>query len=159
MRGEEFVTRKITKHFASLLTKKTDKPLELGNLDSKRDWGFAGDYVEAMWLMMQQDKPDTYVVATGETHSIREFIEETGKICGFNIEWQGEKEQEEGIDRRTGKIIVKVNPRFYRPAEVDLLVGSHKKAREILGWKPRTNYKELCGMMVQSDIEKAIKRD
>jgi GDPmannose 4,6-dehydratase len=136
------------------VTKKTDKPLELGNLDSRRDWGFAGDYVEIMWLMLQQDKPDTYVVATGETHSIREFVEETGKVCGFNIEWRGEKEQETGIDQYTGSIIVKVNPRFYRPAEVDLLVGNSEKARNILGWTPQTNYKELCEMMMQSDIEK-----
>ncbi len=110
MRGKEFVTRKITSHFAEMVTGKTDKPLELGNLNAKRDWGFAGDYVEAMWLMLQQEKADYYVVATGETHPIRDFVTEAGKVAGFDIEWQGENENEIGIDRKTCKSFVKVNP-------------------------------------------------
>jgi GDPmannose 4,6-dehydratase len=152
MRGEEFVTRKITKHFARLLAGETTDPVELGNLSAKRDWGFAGDYVEMMWLMLQQDKPDTYVIATGETHSIREFVEEAGKVCGFDIEWHGKDETETGIDRKTGKTIVKVNPKFYRPAEVELLIGDPSKAEKQLGWERRTDYKGLCRMMMEADI-------
>jgi GDPmannose 4,6-dehydratase len=154
MRGKEFVTRKITDHFAGIYCGMTDKPVELGNLDSKRDWGFAGDYVEMMWLMLQQDTPDTYVIATGETHSIREFVEETGKICGFDIEWSGKGEDETGIDKKTKKVIVKVNPAFYRPAEVDILLGNSQKAKTKLGWKPKTDFKELCKMMIIEDIRR-----
>lgn len=157
MRGKEFVTRKITHHFARLATGQTMEPLELGNLNAKRDWGFAGDYVEMMWLMLQQDKPDTYIIATGETHPIRDFVEEAGKTCGFDIEWQGSGTDEIGVDRKTGKTLVRVNPRFYRPAEVELLIGSPKKAEEELGWKPKTSYRELCRMMMQSDLDRAKK--
>jgi GDPmannose 4,6-dehydratase len=157
MRGREFVTRKITSHFADMVTGKIDGPLELGNLDSKRDWGFAGDYVEMMWKMLQYDHPDTYVIATGETHSIREFVEEAGSYCGFNLVWKGEKENETGIDKRTGKIIVKVNAKYYRPSEVDLLVGNPEKAKRILGWTKRIDYKELCKMMIEADIERSKK--
>jgi GDPmannose 4,6-dehydratase len=155
MRGREFVTRKITSHLADMVTGKTDSPLELGNLDSKRDWGFAGDYVEMMWKMLQHDQPDTYVIATGETHSIREFVEEAGSFCGFDLEWKGEKENEIGIDKKTGKIIVKVNAKYYRPAEVDLLVGNPEKAKKILGWTKKIDYKELCKMMIKADIERS----
>ncbi|MBR7158497.1 MAG: GDP-mannose 4,6-dehydratase [Alphaproteobacteria bacterium] len=155
MRGKEFVTRKITSHFARMVTGQTEAPLELGNLNAKRDWGFAGDYVEMMWLMLQQDKPDTYVVATGETHAIREFVEEAGKCCGFDIEWQGENENEKGIDKKTGKVIVQVNPKFYRPAEVELLIGNPAKAEAKLGWKRKVDYKALCKMMMDKDIERA----
>jgi GDPmannose 4,6-dehydratase len=154
MRGKEFVTRKITSHFANIIVNKTDSVLELGNLDSKRDWGFAGEYVEIMWKMLQRDTPDTYVIATGETHTIRDFVEEAGKICEFNIDWQGKGEQEIGVDKKTGKIIIKVNPKYYRPAEVDLLVGNPEKARKVLGWDPQINYKELCQMMMKADIER-----
>ncbi|MDR1167964.1 MAG: GDP-mannose 4,6-dehydratase [Heliobacteriaceae bacterium] len=152
MRGDEFVTRKITKHFARMLADETNLPVELGNLNAKRDWGFAGDYVEMMWLMLQQDKPDTYVIATGETHSIREFCEEAGKVCGWDIEWSGENENETGIDRKTGKMLVKVNPLFYRPAEVEILIGDPSKAEKELGWQRKTDYKGLCRMMTEADI-------
>ncbi len=155
MRGKEFVTRKITSHFAQMVTGQTDKPLELGNLNSKRDWGFAGDYVEAMWLMLQQPKSDYYVVATGETHMIREFVEEAGKVCGFDIEWQGKEDQEKGIDRKTGKTVVQVNPKFYRPAEVELLLGDPTKAERVLGWKRKVDYKGLCKMMMETDLKRA----
>jgi GDPmannose 4,6-dehydratase len=104
--------------------------LELGNLNVKRDWGFAGDYVEMMWKMLQHDRPDTYIIATGETHTIREFVEETGKICGFTIQWNGTNENEVGIDEKTGRIIVRVNSQFYRPAEVELLIGNPEKAKK-----------------------------
>ena len=155
MRGKEFVTRKITSHFAEMVTGKTDKPLELGNLNAKRDWGFAGDYVEAMWLMLQQEKADYYVVATGETHPIRDFVTEAGKVAGFDIEWQGENENEIGIDRKTGKTVVKVNPKFFRPAEVDLLLGNPEKAEKVLGWHRKVSYADLCRMMMEKDIERA----
>lgn len=154
MRGKEFVTRKITAHLAQMVTGKTDKPLELGNLSAKRDWGFAGDYVEMMWLMLQQEKADTYVVATGETHSIREFVEEARKVCGYDIEWKGEGVDEIGVDKNSGKTIVKVNPKFYRPAEVELLIGDPSKAEKILGWHRKVDYKGLCRMMMEKDIER-----
>jgi len=155
MRGKEFVTRKITDHFARLVTGQTDKPLELGNLNAKRDWGFAGDYVEAMWLMLQQKTSDTYVVSTGETHMIREFVQEAGRVCGFDIEWKGKDEKETGVDKKTGKTVVKVNPQFYRPAEVELLLGSPAKAEKVLGWKRKVDYKGLCKMMMEKDLERA----
>ncbi|MBE6444391.1 MAG: GDP-mannose 4,6-dehydratase [Alphaproteobacteria bacterium] len=156
MRGKEFVTRKITSHFAEMVTGLTDKPLELGNLNAKRDWGFAGDYVKMMWLMLQQDKPDTYVIATGETHPIRDFVEEAGKICGYDIKWEGKEENEVGIDKKTGKIVVKVNPKFYRPAEVELLIGNPEKAEKQLGWKREVNYKSLCRMMMEADLKRVL---
>lgn len=155
MRGKEFVTRKITAHFAEMVTGKIDKPLELGNLDAKRDWGFAGDYVEAMWLMLQQDKADYYVVATGETHSIRDFVTEAGKVIGFDIEWKGKGENEIGVDKKSGKVVVKVNPKFFRPAEVDLLLGSPEKAEKVLGWHRKLDYVGLCRLMMEKDIERA----
>ncbi len=155
MRGKEFVTRKITSHFAEMYLGKTDKPVELGNLNSKRDWGFAGDYVKMMWLMLQQDHGDTYVIATNETHSIREFVEEVAKVCGWDIEWKGEGVDEIGVDKKTGKVLVKVNPKFYRPAEVELLIGNPEKAEKVLGWKRDVDYKTLCKMMMEKDIERA----
>ena len=155
MRGKEFVTRKITSHFARLATGQTQAPLELGNLNAKRDWGFAGDYVEAMWLMLQQSAGDTYVVATGQTHTIREFATLAGKVCGFNIVWRGQDEQEEGIDKNTGQMIVKVDPKFYRPAEVELLLGDPSKAQRVLGWKRRVDYKGLCELMMRADLRRA----
>lgn len=154
MRGKEFVTRKITSHFADILAGNTDKPLELGNMNAKRDWGFAGDYVKAMWLMLQQEKPDTYVVATGETHSIREFVEEAGKVCNFDITWSGIGVDEVGTDKKTGRVLVRVNPKFYRPAEVDVLLGNPAKAERVLGWKRECDYKNLCKMMMEKDIER-----
>jgi GDPmannose 4,6-dehydratase len=154
MRGEEFVTRKISLHFAKLYLNLTNEPVQLGNLDSKRDWGFAGDYVEMMWKMLQYNEPDTYVIATGETHSIRDFVQEAGMHCGFDIEWKGEKEEEIGIDKNSGKIIVKVNKKFYRPAEVELLLGNADKAKKVLEWTAKTGFKDLCKMMVEKDIER-----
>jgi GDPmannose 4,6-dehydratase len=157
MRGKEFVTRKITAHFAELLTGKTTEPLELGNLDAKRDWGYSGDYVEMMWKMLQHDKPDVYVIATGETHSIREFVEEAGKHCGYELHWEGIGETEVGKDKKTGKVIVRVNPQFYRPAEVDVLIGNPEKAKKQLNWNAKVDFKSLCHMMMRSDIERAEK--
>lgn len=154
MRGKEFVTRKITDHLAKLKLNIVQKPLELGNLNAKRDWGHALDYVEGMWLMLQQDKPDTYVLSTGETHPIRDFVQEAARVCGFDIIWQGDGMDEIGIDRNTNKTIVKVNPKFFRPAEVELLVGDPSKAQEILGWKRKISYKELCRLMVEEDIKR-----
>lgn len=158
MRGKEFVTRKITDHFARLFLGLTNEPLELGNLDAKRDWGYAGDYVEGMWLMLQQDKPDTYVLATGETNPIRNFATLAGKYAGFDIEWNGVGVNEVGIDRKTGKTVVKVNPKFFRPAEVELLIGNPSKAEKILGWKRKISYENLCKMMVEKDIERYQKK-
>ena len=154
MRGKEFVTRKITDHLAKLKLNLVQKPLELGNLNAKRDWGHALDYVEGMWLMLQQEKPDTYVLSTGETHPIRDFVQEAARACGFDIIWQGDGMDEIGIDRNTNKTIVKVNPKFFRPAEVELLVGDPSKAQEILGWKRKISYKELCRLMVEEDIKR-----
>jgi GDPmannose 4,6-dehydratase len=155
MRGKEFVTRKITSHFAELFTGKSTAPLELGNLDAKRDWGFSGHSVEMRWKMMQHDKPDVYVIATGEPHTLREFVEEAGKYCGYELNWEGSNENEVGIDKKTGTTIIKVNPKFYRPAEVELLIGNPEKARKELGWKAKVDFKSLCKMMMLADIERA----
>ena len=127
-------------------------------MDSKRDWGFAGDYVEAMWLMLQQEKPDTYVVSTGETHPIRDFVQLSGKYASCDIEWKGEGVNETGIDKKTGKTVVKVNPKFFRPAEVELLIGDPSKAQKVLGWKRKVSYEGLCQMMVEKDIERYKKQ-
>ncbi|OGH70088.1 MAG: GDP-mannose 4,6-dehydratase [Candidatus Magasanikbacteria bacterium RIFCSPHIGHO2_01_FULL_47_8] len=136
-RGENFVTRKITKGIADILSKKTDK-ISLGNLDARRDWGYAKDYVEAMWLMLQQDRPDDYVIATGETHSVKEFAEEAFKVAG--LDWE--------------KYVV-VDKKYFRPAEVDLLIGDASKAKQVLGWTPKTGFKELAKMMVKADCAEA----
>ncbi len=154
MRGKEFVTRKITYHLAKMYLGITDEPLELGNLNAKRDWGYAGDYIKMMWLMLQQEKADTYVIATGETHTIREFVNEVCSNIGYDIVWEGENENEIGKDKNTGKILVKVNPKFYRPAEVELLLGDPSKAEKVLGWKRNVNYKQLAKMMIESDIDR-----
>lgn len=152
LRGEEFVTRKITKHLAEIHYGKRDV-LELGNIDSTRDWGFAGDYVEGMYLMLQQQKPDDYVLATGETTSIRDFLMMAAKQIGFDIEWKGKNENETGTDRKTGKTIIRINPIHYRPAEVDVLLGDSSKAQKVLGWKPKTNLEKLANMMVEADMK------
>lgn len=152
-RGEEFVTRKITKSVARIMNG-IQNHLELGNLDSLRDWGYAKDYVEAMWLMLQQDTPDDFVIATGEQHSVREFVDETFKYYGVNIIWQGKGVDEVGIDSSTGEILVKVNPKFFRPTEVDNLCGDASKANRILKWKPKISFKELVKIMAESDKEK-----
>lgn len=152
LRGETFVTRKITIAVAKIKKGLQDK-LYLGNLNAKRDWGFAGDYVEAMWLMLQQDKPDDYVVATGETHSVREFTELAFREAGIDIEWEGEGVNEIGRDSDSGKVLVEVDPMFYRPTEVDLLIGDPSKAREKLGWKTKVSFEELVRMMVKNDMK------
>ncbi|MEK7514325.1 MAG: GDP-mannose 4,6-dehydratase [Patescibacteria group bacterium] len=155
-RGETFVTRKITLGLARIKMGLVDKIL-LGNLNAKRDWGHAKDYVEGMWRMLQQKEPDDYVLATGEVHTVREFAEEAGKELGFDIVWKGEGLKEKGIDRKTGKTLIEINPKYFRPAEVDLLVGDASKARKKLGWKPRVTFKELVHAMAESDLEVAKK--
>lgn len=155
IRGETFVTRKITMA-ATKIRQGMQEKLYLGNLDAKRDWGFAGDYVEAMWLMLQQEKPDDYVIATGETHSVREFVELAFKECGFKIEWQGKGLNEVGVDTSSGKVLIEIDPRYYRPTEVDILIGNPNKAREKLGWKPRVKFERLVEMMIKEDLTKSI---
>ncbi|MCQ2022239.1 GDP-mannose 4,6-dehydratase [Clostridium butyricum] len=155
-RGETFVTRKITRAVASIIAGKQEK-LSLGNLDAKRDWGFAGDYVEGMWLMLQQEKPDDYVLATNETHTVREFVELAFKEVGIEIEWNGKGVGEKGIDKYTRKILVDVNSRYFRPAEVDLLHGNCSKAEKELGWTRKVDFKELIAMMVDSDMKDIAK--
>lgn len=150
-RGPEFVTRKISKAVARIKLGKQDL-LELGNLDSKRDWGYAGDYVEGMWRMLQQDKPGDFVLATGETHTIREFVELAFAEIGTTIEWQGSDVDEVGVDKATGKTLVKINPEFFRPAEVDILLGNPAKAEEVLGWKRKVDFPGLVKLMVEYDL-------
>jgi len=150
-RGPEFVTRKISKAVARIKLGKQDG-LELGNLDSKRDWGYAGDYVEGMWRILQQDKPGDYVLATGETHTIREFVELAFKEIGVDIKWQGTDVKEVGVDAVTGKTLVKVNPEFFRPAEVDILLGDPTRAETELGWKREVDFPGLVKLMVEYDL-------
>ena len=149
-RGKEFVTRKITNSIAKIKLGLQEE-FSLGNLDAKRDWGFAGDYVEAMWLMLQKDKPGDYVIGSGENHSVREFVEETFKAVDMSIEWEGEGLNEVG--KYNGKIVVKINPKFFRPAEVNELLSNPTKAKQELGWQPKTSFKELVKMMVESDLK------
>ena len=156
LRGEEFVTRKITKGLCNIRLGIKDV-LELGNLEAKRDWGFAGDYVEGMWSMLQQEKADDYVLATGENHSIREFIDITSNKLGFNLIWEGTGVNTVGIDTKTKKTIIKINPEFYRPAEVDMLCGDATKAHSILGWKQKTSFMELVEMMTEADLNRCKK--
>jgi GDPmannose 4,6-dehydratase len=156
IRGETFVTRKITMA-ATKIKYGLEEKLYLGNLDAKRDWGFAKDYVEAMWLMLQQEKPEDFVIATGETHSVREFTELTFKELGIDIVWQGKDAEEVGMDASTGKIIVEIDPRYYRPTEVDILIGDPSKAREKLGWQPKVKLEKLIELMVESDEEEVLK--
>lgn len=153
LRGLEFVTRKITYGLARIKYGLQDK-LVLGNLDAKRDWGYAKEYVEAMYLMLQQNEPDDYVIATGETHTVREFVEKASQIAGFYIEWEGEGINTKGIDRKTGKVIVEVSPEFYRPAEVDILIGNPQKAKQKLGWEPKTRFEDLIYIMMEADLKR-----
>lgn len=153
LRGREFVTRKITDSIAKIKLGKLDV-LELGNLDAKRDWGYAKDYVEGMWRMLQADRPDTYVLATNRTETVRDFVTMACKAADINIVWKGANEQERGIDSATGKTIVAINPKFYRPAEVELLIGNPEKAKRELGWEPKTTLEELCRMMVEADLRR-----
>ena len=150
LRGREFVTRKITDSVAKISLGKLDV-LELGNIDAKRDWGFAKEYVEGMYRMLQADEPDTFVLATNRTETVRDFVSMTFRAIGTDIEWRGEGEKEEGLDASNGKVLVRVNPEFYRPAEVDLLIGDASKAKEKLGWTPKTTLEELCKLMLESD--------
>jgi len=150
-RGETFVTRKITRSVAKIALGQMDY-FELGNMDAKRDWGHAKDYVKAMWLMLQNEKPDDFVVSTGETHSVREFVEIAFHHVNKKIRWEGEGENEVGIEEGTNIVRVKVNPRYYRPTEVELLLGDSSKARKVLGWKPSVNFLELVSDMMESDL-------
>jgi GDPmannose 4,6-dehydratase len=154
LRGREFVTRKITRSLA--LIRHDELPvLELGNLDAERDWGFAGDYVAGMWLMLQQKEAQDFVLATGEMHSVRTFIEIAARHLGFDIEWSGTGSEEIGRDRKSGRMIVRINPALYRPTEVDRLIGNPKKAEEVLGWRRSVGFEELVTMMVEADDKRA----
>ncbi|HLP75014.1 MAG TPA: GDP-mannose 4,6-dehydratase [Bacteroidales bacterium] len=156
-RGKTFVTRKITVAASKIMTGQQEK-IYLGNLDSKRDWGYAPEYVEGMWRILQADAPDDYVLATNETHSIREFVEETFRVLGEEIVWKGHGVDEKGILKSSGKEVVAIDPRYFRPTEVDLLIGDPSKARHKLGWKPKVTFKELVKLMVKADFEKAKRR-
>lgn len=150
-RGMEFVTRKITRSVARI-SAGSDEALELGNLSAKRDWGHAKDYVYAMWLMLQQEEPDDYVISTGETRSVRDFAHQAFLAAGIELDWQGEGLAEQGVDRATGRVLVKVNPEFFRPADVEILLGDSAKAREKLGWRRQISFEELVRRMVDNDI-------
>lgn len=149
-RGGTFVTKKIIDAFAAIKAG-TQETLFLGNLNAKRDWGYAKDYVEAMWLMLQQDTPDDFVIATGETHSVREFVEEAAPYFGFEIVWKGEGVKEKGVDKKTGKTLVSIDERYVRPAEVDVLLGDPTKAKAMLGWQPKVTFKELVKIMAEAE--------
>jgi GDPmannose 4,6-dehydratase len=153
LRGREFVTRKITDSVAKIKLGKLEV-LELGNLDAKRDWGFAKEYVEGMWRMLQADEPDTFVLATNRTETVRDFVSMAFKAAGIEIRFEGRDENEIGIDAATGKTLVRINPKFYRPAEVELLIGDPAHARKTLGWEPKTTLEELCKMMVEADLRR-----
>lgn len=153
LRGREFVTRKITDSVAKIQLGKLDV-LELGNMDAKRDWGFAKEYVEGMWRMLQADEPDTYVLATNRTETVRDFVRMAFKAVDIRIDFKGKAEDEIGVDVRSGKALVRVNPKFYRPAEVDLLIGNPAKAKDKLGWEPCTTLEQLCQMMVEADLRR-----
>lgn len=153
LRGKEFVTRKITDAVARIKLNK-QQFLELGNLDAKRDWGFAAEYVEGMWRMLQAEQPDTYVLATNRTETVRSFVEMAFKAVDIGVEWSGSAENEIGKNSQTGEVIVKINPKFYRPAEVDLLIGDYTHAKNKLGWEPKTTLEQLCKMMVDADLRR-----
>ena len=152
-RGETFVTRKITMAAVKIKLGLHDK-LYLGNLNAKRDWGYAPEYCEGMWMMLQQDKPDDYVMATNETHTVREFTEIAFEHIGINIEWDGEGIYEKGIGIATGKVLVEVDPKYFRPTEVEILIGDYSKAKKELGWEPKVKFEELVKIMVKADFEK-----
>ncbi|QLH62984.1 GDP-mannose 4,6-dehydratase [Serratia symbiotica] len=153
LRGREFVTRKITDSVAKIKLGQL-AVLELGNMDAKRDWGFAKEYVEGMWRMLQAEQPDTFVLATNRSETVRDFVSMAFKAAGMTLRFEGKEEQEVGIDVATGKTRVRVNAKFYRPAEVELLIGNPERAKEILGWQPKTNLEQLCQMMVEQDIRR-----
>ncbi len=151
-RGENFVTRKITYSLARIKAGRQDV-LKLGNIDAQRDWGFAKEYIEVMWKMLQNEQADDYVIATGETHTVREFIEKASAIAGFDIEWEGKGVEEKGRDKKSGNIIVEIDPKFYRPEEKTILCGDASKAKRVLGWKPKTTFGQLVEMMMKADLE------
>lgn len=151
-RGETFVTRKITRGLARIKLGK-DKKLYLGNLDAKRDWGYAKDFVEGMWLMLQQKEPDDYLLATNETHTVREFAEKTAKCLDIDLIWKGKGVNEKGLDKKTGKTIIEIDPKYFRPAEVDILMGDYSKAKKQLGWEPKVRFNELVEIMAKADYE------
>lgn len=151
-RGNTFVSKKITRELAKIKLGLSDK-LYLGNLEAKRDWGYAKDYVYGMYLMMQAEKPDDYILATNETHSVREFVELSCKHLGINLKWQGQGIEEKGIDQDTNKVIIEISPRYFRPAEVDLLIGDFSKAKKELGWEPQVKFEELVKIMLEADLE------
>ncbi|WP_140727021.1 GDP-mannose 4,6-dehydratase [Pseudomonas sp. Hp2] len=153
LRGREFVTRKITDSVAKIKLGQLDV-LELGNLDAKRDWGFAKEYVEGMWRMLQADQPDTFVLATNRTETVRDFVSMAFKGAGIDVEFKGKDLDEVAIDTASGKTVMRINPKFHRPAEVDLLIGNPEKAQRILGWKPQTTLEQLCQMMVEADLKR-----
>lgn len=149
-RGETFVTRKITRGL-SRIKKGKDEKIFLGNLDTKRDWGYAPDYVEAMWMILQHSQPDDFVIATGETHTVREFAEEAARLLGFDLVWKGRGLDEKGFDSKTGRVIIEIDPNYCRPTEVDILIGDASKARLTLGWKPKVKFKQLIKIMVENE--------
>ena len=153
LRGREFVTRKISDSVAKIKLGQLDV-LELGNMDAKRDWGFAKEYVEGMWRMLQADEPDTFVLATNRTETVRDFVRMAFKATGVDLQFKGQDENEIGVDVASGKTVVKVNPKFHRPAEVDLLIGNPEKAKQKLGWEPKTTLEQLCAMMVEADLRR-----
>jgi len=153
LRGREFVTRKITDSVAKIKLGQLDV-LELGNIDAKRDWGFAKEYVEGMWRMLQADEPGVFVLATNRTETVRDFVTLAFKAVDVELQWEGSGEQEQATDAATGKVVVRVNPKFYRPAEVDLLIGDPQKAKDVLGWEPKTTLEQLCRMMVDADLRR-----
>jgi len=150
-RGKRFVTRKITRAIASIKANLQDK-LFLGNLDAKRDWGFAPEYVEAMWLILNQHGPDDFVIATGETHTIREFAEEAFNYVGYDIEWIGKGIEEKGVDKKSGKVLIEIDPRYFRPTETEILLGDASKVKNKLGWEPKVRFEELVKIMIDADL-------
>jgi GDPmannose 4,6-dehydratase len=156
-RGETFVTRKITLAAARIKLGLQEK-LTIGNLNAKRDWGYAPEYCEGMWRMLQQEKPDDFILATGETHSVKEFIDTVFTELEMDLEWKGEEEQQVGITKKNGKTLIEVDPRYYRPTEVELLIGNPAKAKEKLGWAPKTTFRDLAKMMAKADYEKVKRR-
>jgi len=156
-RGKTFVTRKITKILSEISVGLSDV-LKLGNMNAKRDWGYAKEYVEGMWLMLQQDKPDDFVLATGKTYTVREFVERAARHIGMEIVWEGEDIDEKGYDRKTGRLVVEVDPKYFRPAEVELLIGDATKAKEKLGWEAKVDLDELVEIMMKHDIKQAQKK-
>jgi len=156
LRGSEFVTRKITQSVARFKLG-LQSEIRLGNLNSSRDWGYSPEYVEAMWLMLQQPEPDDYVIATGETHSVRDFAQAAFEKIGVDLQWSGQGVDERGINKANGATVVKVDPQFFRPADADYLVGDYSKAKKKLGWSPKTSFKELVGIMVEHDLSFTVR--